>query len=138
MSHDPERRCPSCESEEARAIVERLCKLTEVVYSEVGYEHPSDCFCGAGGNWDREWYGAEDFRHDLATVEFIEAAVAQHAALAARVKELEDRIARAAKALDMMSTQGKGERRWVHWEERAFKARRILRGEDDTTGDTDG
>lgn len=69
------RRCPSCESAEARAIVERLCTLTDIVHSVVGFDHPNDCFCGIGGFWDREEYGPDGFRHDLATVEFIEAAV---------------------------------------------------------------
>lgn len=73
------RRCPSCESPEVRAIIERLCALQELVASSAPgcdyAEYAADCFCGEGGNWHESWHRAEDFRNDLKTIEFIENAV---------------------------------------------------------------
>lgn len=71
-----EQRCPAAESPEARAIVERLCQLEELVADQViGHSSAHDCFCGAGGFWSNDWYGANNFRNDLTCIEFIEQAV---------------------------------------------------------------
>jgi hypothetical protein len=74
--YEASRRCPSCESAEVRAIVARLCALTERVMAEThGWQHASDCICGEGGFWRSANYSASDFRHELKTIEFIERAV---------------------------------------------------------------
>lgn len=60
---------------ERQEAIERLCNLTAEVLEHIGYEGPSDCFCGKGGFWDLDCYGESEYRNDGRTIEFIEEAV---------------------------------------------------------------
>jgi hypothetical protein len=56
--------------------VRALCQLTEEVMAAVGHSKASDCFCGFGGVNDGDGtIKLQSFRHDGATIRFIQAAV---------------------------------------------------------------
>ncbi len=59
---------------EAHAIIRNLCALHAHVVSEIlGYDSPSDCFCGDSGFWPLN--SQDDFRNDGESLKFIEDAV---------------------------------------------------------------
>jgi len=73
-----------------REVIERVCELTKEVADHIGYDHPTDCFCGTGQAW-RESFTDDDFRHAGKTIEYIERVVRASLVGAETVFSREDR-----------------------------------------------